>query len=769
MKKRVLIGSPVHQKAPILQLFLTSLEYLNTEGLEVHYLFIDDNESEDAKRVLLDFVRKKSTAYVLNSANSQKYICDENTHYWNEGLVWKVAHFKNIIIQFALEKDFDYLFFIDSDIVLHPETLQKLIEAKKDIISNIFWTKWQPDLPELPQVWVFDQYGQYYYKRGEKLTKEQIQDRHQQFLDMLRKPGIYEVGGLGACTLISRRALQSGVSFSEIKNVSFWGEDRHFCIRAQALGFDLFVDTHYPAFHIYRDSDKEKAEEYMIRHIQEKMEKELFYKIKVTFESIGSFDYKKGYEDLLTSYFSNQMRQRVLDEIQTQLEDNIKSKLQVKASVYRCKVKEINLKEQKVIVTFVLENNGKYKDDSFYEAFLCESEVIKEGNEWFINSLVIVDKIEGIDYTSQPVGYVVNKKKNISLVYTNLSGMNTVALYKLIPENIKDEFNVKLIKQNLSSEYFKQLMDSDVVVVTEGNYLLNKKELNKSQLVVDTWHGFPLKAMGFVDKGEKYKDHINKVWENVDIIASYSKLFNCVMNQCINTDPNKYIVTGSPRNDFLYLSDGKRILSQMMGLDLKGKRVLLYMPTYRFASRGDRRDGDKKWSNIFGMEEFCYNTFARFLKENDLVLLIKLHPAEEAKVVDSIQENESIFILRGGMLEENYVDLYEVVNAADLLITDYSSIYFDYLLLDRPIIFVPADLVEYENTRGFLLEPYDRWTPGPKVLNQACLEEQILKSLGDYKYYKAEREYLSDLVHFYKDSRSSERLWKVIIERLSVM
>ena len=110
MKKRVLIGSPIHQKASILQLFLTSLEYINTEGLEVHYLFIDDNESQDAKRILSDFIGRKNTAYVLNSTDTQSYICDENTHYWNENLVWKVAHFKNVIIQFALDKKFDYLF-----------------------------------------------------------------------------------------------------------------------------------------------------------------------------------------------------------------------------------------------------------------------------------------------------------------------------------------------------------------------------------------------------------------------------------------------------------------------------------------------------------------------------------------------------------------------------------------------------------------------------------------------------------------------------------
>ena len=53
----------------------------------------------------------------------------------------------------------------------------------------------------------------------------------------------------------SKDALSKGVSYSEIYNITFWGEDRHFCIRAAALGIELFVDTHFPAFHIYRKSD----------------------------------------------------------------------------------------------------------------------------------------------------------------------------------------------------------------------------------------------------------------------------------------------------------------------------------------------------------------------------------------------------------------------------------------------------------------------------------------------------------------------------------
>lgn len=76
-----------------------------------------------------------------------------------------------------------------------------------------------------------------------------------EFIESLKEKGVFRVGGLGACTLISRRALEAGVNFSSLYNISFWGEDRSFCIRAAAAGLDLFVDTYYPAYHIYRMTD----------------------------------------------------------------------------------------------------------------------------------------------------------------------------------------------------------------------------------------------------------------------------------------------------------------------------------------------------------------------------------------------------------------------------------------------------------------------------------------------------------------------------------
>jgi glycosyltransferase involved in cell wall biosynthesis len=180
-------------------------------------------------------------------------VCNEVTHFWKDDIIWKVAAFKDQMIDRARNDDYDYLFLVDSDIVLHPATIDRLMRVNKEIVSNVFWTVWQPGYPNLPQVWLYDVYTLFETRPGEEITQEEALRRQSQFIEKLQKPGVYEVGGLGACTLISREALMKPISFKKIKNITFWGEDRHFCVRAAALGIPLFVDTQYPAYHIYRE------------------------------------------------------------------------------------------------------------------------------------------------------------------------------------------------------------------------------------------------------------------------------------------------------------------------------------------------------------------------------------------------------------------------------------------------------------------------------------------------------------------------------------
>ena len=263
---KVLVGSPIRQKPEILTQFLISLRELSSNpSICIDYFFIDDNRQAESSEMLDRFAQNHTNTILRKINDDTPYICREDTHIWEENLIWKVAGFKNSMLEHALRNDYNYLFLVDSDLVLHPKTLEHLISLRKDIVAEIFWTKWEPAFPELPQVWVSDQYNLFESSRGENLTEVEMLQRVQSFLNQLKTPGIYLVGGLGACTLISKKAMQLGVNFDEIYNVSLIGEDRHFCIRAAALGFKLYVDTNYPAFHIYRLSDLDRLKDYKLR------------------------------------------------------------------------------------------------------------------------------------------------------------------------------------------------------------------------------------------------------------------------------------------------------------------------------------------------------------------------------------------------------------------------------------------------------------------------------------------------------------------------
>lgn len=252
---RVLIGSPVRQKPAILQEFLDSLAELNKQGLQVDYMFVDDNQEQRSTELLNNFRPKGCQVKIIDGKKQDYYLCDQQEHHWTARLVNNVAQYKDDIIGQAGKNGYDYLLLVDSDLVLHPDTLQQLVSVNKDIVSEIFWTRFRMDQPVLPQVWVKDEYTLYHQHQGENLDQEEVASRTMGYLHSLKFPGLYPVGGLGACTLISSKALQSGVSFRELYNLSFVGEDRHFCQRAVALGFKLYVDTHFPAYHIYREED----------------------------------------------------------------------------------------------------------------------------------------------------------------------------------------------------------------------------------------------------------------------------------------------------------------------------------------------------------------------------------------------------------------------------------------------------------------------------------------------------------------------------------
>ncbi|MFO1031753.1 MAG: glycosyltransferase [Planctomycetota bacterium] len=256
----ILIGAPVRQESAILREFLRGLAELDTTGLQVEFAFVDDNVEAESTTLLQEFAQQHPTLLLDGGEAPEVYRKDEYGHVWNDELIWKVARFKDTLLDHARRRGHDGVFLVDSDLVLHPRLLHHLIRQGVDVVSEVFWTRWAPGMPDRPQVWLRDQYTMHHQRRDEVLTQEEIDRRKQQFFQELLRPGLHRVGGLGACTLLSRRALLAGVNFQAIPNLGLWGEDRHFCIRAAVLGLSLHADTCYPPLHVYRQSELPRVE-----------------------------------------------------------------------------------------------------------------------------------------------------------------------------------------------------------------------------------------------------------------------------------------------------------------------------------------------------------------------------------------------------------------------------------------------------------------------------------------------------------------------------
>jgi len=246
----ITLFSAIRQDPEILFLFLEALKRLSYPG-KLSFWFYDDNDQHESKQLLLSFC-KENGAEILPSLGFpiQAFIKTEETHQWNTAIVDRVIAIKNFAIARFLHTTAEYLFLIDSDLILQPQTLEVLLEAQSWIVSEVFWTQWKQSTlptPYLPNVWDIHEYLFY---SAESILR-------------LREPGLYRVGGLGACTLINRQALEAGINFSRITGVNFWGEDRHFCIRASCLGIGLYADTQAPPFHIYRKSLIPQCQEWL--------------------------------------------------------------------------------------------------------------------------------------------------------------------------------------------------------------------------------------------------------------------------------------------------------------------------------------------------------------------------------------------------------------------------------------------------------------------------------------------------------------------------
>ncbi|TMN21418.1 glycosyltransferase [Lentibacillus cibarius] len=462
-------------------------------------------------------------------------------------------------------------------------------------------------------------------------------------------------------------------------------------------------------------------------------------------------------------------------------EQNLKDEVNAKLNLV--------LKEQNTILDIFLNSIDKYlltnhslKEDEFSVCYPYITCLNKEYNYSKIEFLLISDSkisasIEGVKTGEQWVlqnlktnnysltqkkhtlkSNFINRKPRILLGYRDYSGCNTLALYKSIPSYISDEFVIDFVK-GATNEFARKSIESDIIVTTNMEYNLNRSAKTDKKIVIDTWHGFPIKNMFYMDPSYFDKNSIEPFWSQINYLTSYSDFYSKTINKSIKVDPDNFVITGSPRNDLLFNENNSRkLLLKLLGEEDKGQKFIFFMPTFRST---DVRNA-YNFSNLFGFNDFSLSSLENFLKKNNYELIVKLHPIHKKKFSEHIFNSSRINAYPEYEANKAFVDLYEVLSATDILITDYSSVYFDYLLLNKPIIFTTPDLREYQKERGFCLEPFEDWTPGPKVVSQKQLQNEIINYEEEDNYYCLSRKVIMNSVHQHTDGKSSERLWKFI-------
>ena len=295
---------------------------------------------------------------------------------------------------------------------------------------------------------------------------------------------------------------------------------------------------------------------------------------------------------------------------------------------------------------------------------------------------------------------------------------NSRYLFEYVKENLPEitplfVINDPELRNSLSSKYGKQYFIetesiqgirqalSAGVWFTSAGLPAYGTGLHKKRLIINLWHGVPLKKIALLDPNLKKAARIyfKKIFsENYTCILTTSHELIPLMARSFAVSEDKIKVWGQPRNDGLFQkNDCREILGQLFTDLPEYTKTVLYAPTFR----------DYGQVQLFPFKDFDQKQLEAFLDEKNMLLFIRTHVAEQGSAAPYL--GKRIRFLGNEQAE----DVTGILNIFDCLITDYSSIYIDYLLTDKPMIFLPYDRQQYLDGRGMNFD-YDDVTPGPK-------------------------------------------------------
>ena len=283
---------------------------------------------------------------------------------------------------------------------------------------------------------------------------------------------------------------------------------------------------------------------------------------------------------------------------------------------------------------------------------------------------------------------------------------------------------------------------------------------------VSLWHGSPLKT---IDRDITVKNNAfyigNHTWGLkrylvriimpewfvvADLMIATSDKVKGYFNSAFGS--KKIEVTGYPRNDIISNPNLYRkylMFEQNIIHSLSTKKTILYAPTFRDTDRFER-ETPIEWERLNNL-----------LKKNDTTFLIKLHRHDYSMIM---KENYShIRVL------DNESDMYPLFSKVDLLITDYSSIFFDFLLTDKPVLFYPYDIEDYLTMDRSMYDEYETVTPGHKAYNFQGFYEKIELFFNEpnaLKQSSLDYNVIRKMYNKYNDSDSAKRTYQFISSNL---
>ena len=283
--------------------------------------------------------------------------------------------------------------------------------------------------------------------------------------------------------------------------------------------------------------------------------------------------------------------------------------------------------------------------------------------------------------------------------------------YKMVwafhePDKFVVEDAIKIKTDGL--KYFKTALTARVWI-TNSSVERGLNFVGKNTLYFNTWHGTPIKKMGSEIKHEK-KSHILKKISPVDVFMSQSEYESEIFSRTYNIPKERFLKAGLPRNDILanYSAELRRQIRAKLLLP-EDKKVILYCPTFREFEK------DKLWGIVLA-PPIDLNKWEKELG-TDFVLLFRAH----YEVSRAMEIRDNMFVRN----MTDYPNLNELIIATDILISDYSSIFFDYSITGKPMFHFTYDYEKYASQRGMYFDIRD-------YLSGAESEDELIEILKSF-------------------------------------